>query len=155
MENKYYLAVEVKPRNYFPLNLNDLKIANHTTISSLEELDAFTLKFTKEEIITSIKEANLLEVDNSMPLVVIYYENKNTRKIEALTKDNNYDMWLLLKTKFFDKAFLNKVVNFLRSKIDIKKLEAIKGSSDATVFLQNISTLPYLVQRKLYLYLYE
>lgn len=155
MENKYYLAVEVKPRNYFPLNLNDLKIANHTTISSLEELDAFTLKFTKEEIIASIKEANLLEVDNSMPLVVIYYENKNTRKIEALTKDNNYDMWLLLKTKFSDKAFLNKVVNFLRSKIDIKKLEAIKGSSDATVFLQNISTLPYLVQRKLYLYLYE
>lgn len=155
MENKYYLAVEVKPRNYFPLNLNDLKIANHITISSLEELDAFTLKFTKEEIITSIKEANLLEVDNSMPLVVIYYENKNTRKIEALTKDNNYDMWLLLKTKFSDKAFLNKVVNFLRSKIDIKKLEAIKGSSDATVFLQNISTLPYLVQRKLYLYLYE
>lgn len=155
MENKYYLAVEVKPRNYFPLNLNDLKIANHITISSLEELDAFTLKFTKEEIITSIKEANLLEVDNSMPLVVIYYENKNTRKIEALTKDNNYDMWLLLKTKFSDKAFLNKVVNFLRSKIDIKKLEAIKDSSDATVFLQNISTLPYLVQRKLYLYLYE
>ena len=155
MESKYYLAVEVKPRNYFPLNLNDLKIANHITISSLEELDAFTLKFTKEEIIASIKEANLLEVDNSMPLVVIYYENKNTRKIEALTKDNNYDMWLLLKTKFSDKAFLNKVVNFLRSKIDIKKLEAIKGSSDATVFLQNISTLPYLVQRKLYLYLYE
>ena len=44
-----------------------------TTISSLEELDAFTLKFTKKEIIDSIKEANLLEINNTMPLVIIYY----------------------------------------------------------------------------------
>lgn len=155
MENKYYLAVEVKPKNYFPINLLDLKISNHFTTTNLEELDAFTLKFSKKEIIDAIKEANLLEINDSMPLVVIYYENKNTRKIDALVKDNNYDMWSLLKEKYRDKVFVNKVVNFLNKRVDSSVLEKIKGSKNENEFLNNIGYLPYLVQRRLYLYLYE
>ena len=155
MENKYYLAVEVKPKNYFPINLLDLKIANHFTTTNLEELDAFTLKFSKKEIMDSIKEANLLEINDSMPLVVIYYENKNTRKIDALVKDNNYDMWSLLKEKYRDKVFVNKVVNFLNKRIDSSVLEKIKNSKSENEFLNNIGYLSYLVQRRLYLYLYE
>ena len=155
MENQYYLAVEVKPKNYFPINLLDLKIANHFTTTDLEKLDAFTLQFSKKEILDSIREANLLEVRDSMPLVVIYYENKNTRKVQALTKDYNYDMWGLLKEKYRDKIFLNKVVNFLNKKIDEGTLQEIKNSKDLNTFLSLIGYLPYLVQRKLYFYLYE
>lgn len=155
MENKYYLAVEVKPKNYFPINLLDLKIANHFTTTSLEELDAFTLKFTKKEIMEAIREANLLDVNEQMPLIVIYYENKNTRKIEALTKDYYYDMWGLLKEKYTDKVFMNKVINFFHKKITEEELERIKGSKSLTQFLNSIASLPYLAQRKLYFYLYE
>ena len=155
MENQYYLAVEVKPKNYFPINLLDLKIANHFITTDLEKLDAFTLQFSKKEILDSIREANLLEVRDSMPLVVIYYENKNTRKVQALTKDYNYDMWGLLKEKYRDKIFLNKVVNFLNKKIDEGTLQKIKNSKDLNTFLSLIGYLPYLVQRKLYFYLYE
>ena len=155
MDNQYYLAVEVKPKNYFPINLLDLKIANHFTTTDLEKLDAFTLQFSKKEILDSIREANLLEVRDSMPLVVIYYENKNTRKVQALTKDYNYDMWGLLKEKYRDKIFLNKVVNFLNKKIDEGTLQKIKNSKDLNTFLSLIGYLPYLVQRKLYFYLYE
>ena len=71
MENKYYLAVEVKPKNYFPIDLFNLKIANSFTSTNLDEIDAFTQKFTKKEIMNAIKEANLLEVEDTMPLVVI------------------------------------------------------------------------------------
>ncbi len=155
MENKYYLAVEVKPKNYFPINLLDLKIANHFTTTSLEELDSFTLKFTKKEIMDSIKEANLLDVKEDMPLVVIYYENKNTRKIEAFTKDYYYNMWDLLKNKYTDKVFMNKVINFLNKKITEEELNKIKNSHTLTDFLNGIGYLPYFVQRKLYFYLYE
>lgn len=112
MENKYYLAVEVRPKNYFPINLLDLKISGGFTSTNLEELDAFTLKFTKKQIMDAVKEANLLDVNENMPLVVIYYENKYTRKIEAFTKDYNYDMWKLLNDEYGNKVFLNKIINF-------------------------------------------
>ena len=155
MDNQYYLAVEVKPKNYFPINLLDLKIANHFTTTDLEQLDAFTLQFSKKEILDAIREANLFDVTDSMPLVVIYYENKNTRKMDALTKEYNYDMWGLLKEKYGDKIFLNKVVNFLNKRIDDDILIKIKNCKDKVEFLNLIGYLPYTVQRKLYFYLYE
>ena len=155
MENKYYLAVEVKPKNYFPINLLDLKISGGFTSTNLEELDAFTLKFTKSEIMNAVKEANLLDVNDDMPLVVIYYENKYTRKIEALTKDYNYDMWKLLNDKYGDKVFLNKIINFLNHKVDEKIIEELKSVQDKIKFLKILGTQPYFVQRKLYFYLYE
>ena len=134
MENKYYLAVEVKPKNYFPIDLFNLKIANSFTSTNLDEIDAFTQKFTKKEIMNAIKEANLLEVEDTMPLVVIYYEKKNTRKIDALTKDNYYDMWQLLNTNYSNKVFVNKIVNFLNNKIDIQLLNKIKNSESKNEF---------------------
>ena len=155
MENKYYLAIELRPKNYFPINLLDLSISKGVTTSHLEELDAFTQKFTKKEIMDAVREANLLEVDEHMPLVVIYYENKYTRKMDALTKDNYYDMWKLLQEKYSDKIFLNKVVNFLNHKIDDGLLDKIKNSSNVQEFLGLIGNLSYLVLRRLYLYLYE
>ena len=155
MENKYYLAVEVRPKNYFPINLLDLKISGGFTSTNLEELDAFTLKFTKSEIMKAVKEANLLDVNDDMPLVVIYYENKYTRKIESLTKDYNYDMWKLLNDKYGDKVFLNKIINFLNHKVDEKIIEELKSVQDKIKFLKILGTLPYFVKRKLYFYLYE
>ena len=154
MENKYYLAIEEKPNNYFPIDLRNLKIFHNRMTTSLEEIDALTLNFTKQEILEAIKEANLLDIQKTMPLVVIYYENKYTRKIEALTKEKKYDMWKLLDEKYQDKVFVNKIVNFLNHKIDDTKLEKLKVSRDKEEFLQVLGNLPYFMQRKLYLYLY-
>ncbi len=155
VENKYYLAIESRPKNYFPINLLDLKIANGFSTTNLESLDAFTQKFSKKEIMDAVRDANLLVVSDDMALVVIYYENKNTRKIDALTKDNYYDMWKMFKEKYNDKVFLNRVVNFLNKKINNESLEKIKNSKNLDDFLEGIVNIPYLVQRKLYLYLYE
>ena len=41
MENKYYLAVEVKPKNYFPINLLDLKLASVFPIFREETIENF------------------------------------------------------------------------------------------------------------------
>ena len=155
MENKYYLAIEEKPNNYFPIDLRNLKIFHNRMTTSLEEIDALTLNFTKQEILEAIKEANLLDVQKTMPLVVIYYENKYTRKIEALTKEKKYDMWKLLDEKYQDKVFVNKIVNFLNHKIDDTKLEKLKVSRDKEEFLQVLGNLPYFMQRKLCFQLYR
>ena len=47
MEDKYYLAVETKPNNYFPIELLNLSIAKGFTTQLLEKLDNFTLQFTE------------------------------------------------------------------------------------------------------------
>jgi len=154
MGNKYYLAIETKPNNYFPINLSDLKIGQKTT-TNLEELDALTLKFYKKEIMAAIKEANLLEIEEEMPLVIVYYEKEKARKIKALTKDISFDMWASLKENYEDKNYQNKIFNFLTNRITAEELENLKNSKDKGYFLSNISALPYIVQRKLYFYLYE
>lgn len=154
MENKYYLAVETRPRNYFPINLSDLNIFNSSP-TSLDKLDALTLKFSKPEILDAIKESNLLDIDINMNLVVIYYENNNIRKIDALTKEINFDMWDFLKKNYNNKNIINKIYNFLNNKISEEEFKSIKESNDLKEFINNISKLSYLNQRKLYFYLYE
>lgn len=154
MENKYYLAIETNPNNYFPLNLLDLKIFNKTS-NKIEEIDSLTLKYTKKEIMEAIKEANLLEIDYDMPLVIIYVEKEKTRKVEALTKDNSFDMWNNLKENYQDKNYCNKIINFLNKKITEDTLNTLKNNKGQEMFLKIISELPYLTERKLYFYLYE
>lgn len=155
MENKYYLAVETKPNNYFPIHLFDLKIFGNEDTTRLEKIDALTLKFTKKEIMKSIWEANLLEVQDSMPLVIIYNEKSKPRKVKALTKDISFHMWDFMKENYSDKNFQNKIINFFHHKISDEELEKIKNTTDMTSFLKEISQLSYMNQRKLYFYLYE
>lgn len=154
MENKYYLAIETKPNNYFPLNLSDIKIFNKAT-DKIEEIDSLTLKYTKKEIIAAIKEANLLEVEYDMPLVIVYVEKEKTRKVEALTKDNSFDMWQKLKENYLDKNYCNKIINFLNNKVSVSIIDNLKASKGSEMFLKLISELPYIIERKLYFYLYE
>ena len=155
MENKYYLAVETKPKNYFPINLLDLNISHNFTTTKLEELDAFTLKFTKNEIMDSIKESNLLDINVTMPLIIIYNEKNVVRKALALTKDMKFDMWENIKKNYKDKNYINKLYNFLNNKTDNNISSEIKNTNDINTLFNLISSLPYPVQRKLYFYLYE
>lgn len=155
MEMKYYLAIEIKPNNYFPINLADLNIANNFNTTKLAELDNFTSKFTKEEIINSIRNANLLDIKNNMPLIIIYNEKGAMRKAPVLTKDNNFDMWDYLQSNFSDKNFTNKVYNFLSNKIDEYTLANIKNAKTKEEFIYVINEMPYNIERKLYFYLYE
>ena len=146
MENKYYLAVLTKPNNYFPINLLDLSISDGKVND--------TIKYTEQEIKAAIKEANLLEIEDDMPLLVIYYEKNVIRKTQALTKDKYYDLWQYIKGKMDDKNFLNKIYNFLSNKIEGDTLKSLKEAQNEE-FLKILRTLDYLVIRKLYFYLYD
>ncbi len=154
MEDTYYLAVETKPNNYFPINLIDLNLIPKNTTTKLEELDKFTLNYTIEELRKAIKESNILDIDDNMPLVIIYNEKHATRKINVLTKDISFDMWKYIKDNFSNKNFLNKVYNFLQNKTSTN-LSAIKNPQDIKEYISNLAKLPYPVTRKLYFYLYE
>ena len=150
MEDKYYLAVETKPNNYFPIELLNLSIAKGFTTQLLEKLDNFTLQFTELEIREAIKEANLLEITDDMPLIVIYNEKGRMRKAHILTKDLDFDMWAYIRGHYSDKNFRNKIYNFLANKVSKEELELLKGHDMWEEFVRIISGFSYLVQRKLY-----
>jgi hypothetical protein len=155
MEDKCYLAIETRPKNYFPINLLDLSISPGYHITKMNELDAFTLKYTKQEIIDAIKEANLLDIDDNMPLVLIYNEKNMVRKASVLTKDISFNLWQDIQNNFNDKKYLNKIINFLNNKVSDEVIIKLKSSKDLNSFCRVISSIPYLVERKLYFYLYE
>ncbi len=154
MENKYYLAVEIKPNNYFPINLGELSIAKDVVNYDILSLDNFTLKFREEEIRKAIIDDNLLDIDDKMPLVVIYYEKNDVRKTDVLTKDKLYDLKGFIKDNFNDKNFRNKIYNFLNNKVD-GELDGLKNPVNEEEYMRVINSLPYMVRRKLYFYLYE
>lgn len=154
MHNKYYLAVEVTPKNYFPINLVDLNLSKYP-LTNLNELDAFSLKYTKDELMKIINDANVVDINEDTALVVIYYENKDIRKIPALTKDISFDMWTYLKDNYSDKQFINKVNNFLKTKIENDLFYKLNSSASLEEWIGVINNLSYDVIRKLYFYLDE
>jgi len=155
MEDKFYIAIEKQPHNYFPIDLLDINLSGVFPTTALAELDSIMLNHSQKEIIKAIKDANLLEINDDMPLVIIYYEKQVIRKIPILTRDIKFDMWEYLKIHYNDKIFLNKIVNFFQNKISKEELEILKSQNNLEEFLLFISKLSYLNQRKLYFYLYE
>lgn len=155
MEDKYYLAIETKPNNYFPINLPDLNISNGFTSTKITEIDSFTLKFNENEILNSVKEANLIDLTSTMNLVIIYNEKNVIRKAPVLTKDKSYNMWNYIKENYTNKNFLNKIYNFLNNKVEPDFLNSLKSSPNVLEFLNQLSLIPYNIERKLYFYLHE
>ena len=89
-----------------------------------------------------------------MPVVVIYYEKNVIRTMPALTKNINFDMWQYIKDNYNDKNFKNKIYNFLNNKIE-EDISNLKEANNLKEFVTIITKLPYIIQRKLYFYLYE
>ena len=155
MDTNFYLAVETKPNNYFPINLLDLNISKGFASFKIAELDKFTLKFTKKEIIESIKEANLLELNSQMELIVIYHEKNVVRTAPVLTKDISFDMWAQIKDNYQNREYINKIYNFLKGKTKDDNLIKLKKVQELADLVNIIESLPYFTTRKLYFYLYE
>ena len=153
MESKYYLAVEINPNNYFPINLKDISLANYDINYDLESIDNFTVKYSINEIKEAINKANILSVNDTMPLVVIYYEKNVVRKTDVLTKEYIYDMTQFIKTNFNNKDFINKIYNFLNNKLKVEDSN-LKKPTDYLEYIKTINNLPYNIKRKLYFYLY-
>ena len=151
MVDKYFLAVKTRPNNYFPLNLEELK---KVYLTSLEELDNFTLQYTLEDIKKFITTNNLLELTENMKLVVIYYEKNEIREMPVLSQDIKFNMWQYLNDNAQNKRVINMIYNFLKNKTDYD-LTPLKNADEGFSLSKFVSNLPYILQRKLYFYLYE
>ena len=118
------LALKFNNNNYYPIIKEYLDIiTNEDDLNTLEGIDLFTSRFTKEEIIDSIKRSNIIandEILNNCELVITYTENKKVREFKVYTNDDidylNFESMEYLLRNVSNKNALNRLNNYFTSK---------------------------------------
>ena len=118
------LALKFNNNDYYPIVSEYLDILDKDdNITTLEGIDLFTSKYTKEEIIDSIRRSNIIansEVLNNCELVITYCENKKIREYKVYTKDDidylKFDTIDFLFRNISNKNILNRLNNYFSNK---------------------------------------
>ena len=133
------LALKFNNNYYYPLEKEFLDIIEVDNIDSLEGIDNFLKKYTKDEIIESIKRSNVVadeELLNNCEIVIIYVENKKIRELKTYTKDDkdyiNFDSMDFLFKNFGRKNVINKLNNYFTSKTYLPE--------DLNLFAENLKS---------------
>lgn len=122
---------------YYPLQASFLDICDKQTLSTLEEIDEFTSKFTEEEIIESARRSNIVfPASENIKLIITYLDNSKIREYKVYTKNDieflEFDVLEFLKGNISNKNVINQLKNFFECK------KYIPG--DLMEFIVNIST---------------
>ena len=159
-EQRHFLALMARPGDFIFIDISKLEIANGFNPNSIMEIDTFTMYFTEEEIIMAIKNANLADVKYLNGKLVIQ-DNQKHNPLPVLTKDlyNGFRLDVFLKEYISDKITLNKISNKFRSMVkDIdeqKNFSNLLRNKDINKIMETIFSLPYLIQRRLIIYIIE
>lgn len=160
------LAIKSNVNDYYPLRQEYLDIISKTdSLTNLENIDAFTSKFTMEELIESIKRANIvaLEKIENASLVILFYENKKVRELPIYTKENIDYIQFNVEDFFLDslsnKNFMNQIKNFFMSKNhtpeDLKQLMLALKNDSVLQITNAIAKLSYYSKRILKTYIWN
>lgn len=157
---KHFLALMVRPGDYVLIDISKLDIARGYEPNELIELDTFTMSFSKEEIIASIKRANIAD-QRYLNGNLVVQDNQKHKPIAVIDRDfyDNFRIDLFLKEHMEDKNFMNMIINKFSAIVkDDKITQSFKktlGINDLIDACNVLFNLPYLVQRKFIVYLIE
>ena len=155
-EQKHFLALQARPGDNAYIDISNLKISNGYMPNSLPEIDSFTMHFTYDELLDSIKEANLASskyLDGKLVIV----DNQKHNPLEVITKElyNDFDLFLFLTDNSDNKNLINTVNNKYSSIVKDVPLSKVFKKANTMEMTNMILKLPYLEQRKLLIYLME
>lgn len=155
MGNKYNLVLEALPGDFMPIDIN-LLVNNKYPLnfSKLENIDAWSKKYTMDEIINKIKDTNIVEEKYLRGNLSIINERKY--RFPVMTKDDIFQLDTFLYSKINDKQLMNKVINIYQKyeKKNVDELKQAIKDQDAALALNIILSLPYEKIRNIYYYLY-
>lgn len=159
-EQKHFLALMDRPGDFVLIDVSKLDIANGYVPNTLAELDTFTMYFSKQEIMSAIKRANIAD-QRYLNGNLVVQDNQKHKPIEVIDREfyDNFRIDLFLKDKMLDKNTLNMISNKFMA--IVKDGEIAKQFKDAMrlgnldLVCDIIFNLPYLVQRKFIIYLIE
>jgi len=151
---KYNLVLEARPGDFMPIDINVLA-KNSENYNFLENIDAFTIKYSTFELIEMIKSVNIVpdEYLNGHLWVI----NDNKYRYKVLTKNRAVSLDLFLKDNILDKQKMNKFLNIF-NKYAKEKQELMKKSiqeRDIKSILALLFSLPYENVRNIYTYIEE
>lgn len=157
-EQKHFLSLMARIGDYIFIDISKLDISNGYNPYNLAGVDSFTMHFSREEILSSIKRANLVS-DKYLNGKLVIGDNQKHNPIDVIDKEfyNNFRIDLYLSKKIKDKVELNNILNKFRS---ICKDEVIENSFILAIKNNNLDlaidilfNLPYLTLRKFIIYL--
>lgn len=159
-EQKFFLAVLKRPGDYKFIDVSKLKISNGYNPNSLAEIDSFTMDFSIEEIMKSIKEANIVGTDYLEGKLVIQ-DNQKHKPLKVIDKEYVSDFRIdkFLKERISNKSLMNNIAYKLNTLVEDKNLvetfkEGIK-TNNLMMALNAIFQINYPVQRKFMIYLID
>lgn len=147
------------PGDYMLIDISKLDIARGAIPTTLAGIDALTKYFTKAEIISSIKRANIAK-DKYLEGELVIQDNQNHNPLIVIDKDycNDFDIKSYLKENINNKVFLNKVENKLRNLISADEIADLSSAikyQDIDTLLILLYNLPYAEFRKFLIYLID
>lgn len=157
-EQKHFLSLMARPKDYCFIDISSLDIAFNYNPQSLSEIDSFTMSFTAEEIMASIKRANIVSEPYLNGTLVIA-DNQKHNPLPVIDKVfyNNFQINLFLKEICEDKEAKNSIINKFQSlSIDEKVKEAFTLAlkvNDIDKSLDILFSISYFQLRKFVIYL--
>lgn len=159
-EQKHFLALMALPGDFALIDISKLDIANGYYPLTLAHLDTFTMTFSKNEIMESIKRSNIVD-KKYMNGTLVIQDNQKHNPIAVIDKDlyDNFQIDEFLRSKENDKNGINNIINKFGA---IVKDKEISSNFKTMLRMGNINGacqvlfgLPYLEQRKFILYLLD
>lgn len=159
-EQKHFLSLMFRVGDYAYIDISVLDIAGGYRPNRLEDIDSFTMHFTKEEIMAAIKRSNVVN-DKYLSGQLVIADNQKHKPIRVIDKNyyNNFRIDLYLKEKMQNKQEINNIFNKFKSIC----LEEKTNNDFHKALLDNnldlaidiLFNLPYLKLRKFIVYLLD
>lgn len=155
---KHFLALMKRPGDYSFISISKLDIADNYSYDNLMNIDGWTMKYSRDEIIESIKRSNIVPAEYLYGTLVIQ-DNQKHNPLPVIDKDyyDNFKIDDFLHKASSNKILLNTIINKYNSIfIDENALfsSALK-TGNINAALDILFTMPYLEIRRFMIYLIE
>ena len=157
-EQKHFLSLMARIGDYTFIDISELDIANGYNPYSLADIDSFTMHFSKEEIIASIKRANLIS-DKYLNGTLVIADNQKHNPVEVIDKEfyNTFRIDLYLMEIMHNKVKSNNIINkfgsICKDKIICDSFTLAIKNENLDLAIDILFNLPYLSMRKFMIYL--
>lgn len=159
-EQRHFLALMYRPGDYAFIDISKLDIARGYNPILLQDIDSFTMHYTKNEIMAAIISANIASAKYLSGTLVIS-DNQKHNPIMVIDKDfyDNFQIDKYILSKKNDKNTINTIINKFKAinkdeDINQKFSESLKNGNIIEI-LDILFNLPYLDLRKMMIYLIE